>query len=486
MIPDIKTPEPRRGEFASAFERGPRERPLRLLVDWETIPAGVAADVLHEMSAHPLIEVLGTRPSDDLHVEFVCHGDPRLPDSAHVTRRKSDGIAMFSLMDFGEHLRAAAPYFADDRDERRLLESRLTVLCERASIDALVTESPALLSHDPALFLFGRPNVLPAAEAVALAGLFLRSRGEFTRTPRVPWLINWKSAEAFYRTLAFVLIPSSRLWLGATLPRQARDIYDETFAVHAAIGQSITSQVTRALRARDHLQVLRRGDLSGDTAHDVAAQFEYALISLYGAFDSLAHLCAVTYGISKKLTDAWQREPWRKKLRKDPATLAVAEVAESKQVQLTLRLLGELRNTVHGPSLEPRLDESRGHRRAVVLVPPTRLRSFQAALSGWGAVEEGWWGVKYHRRGNGRIEEHPGMLFATFTSAPDDPVAEIDVDPGVCLERLLVFSLDAMERIAASIDWSRLGGSGFLPMRSVPPGDELVQERLRLLGGVWL
>jgi hypothetical protein len=65
-------------------------------------------------------------------------------------------------------------------------------------------------------------------------------------------------------------------------------------------------------------------------------------------------------------------------------------------------------------------------------------------------------------------------------------VAEIDVDAGICLERLLVMSLDSLNRLASTIEWERLGGLGFLPLAGAPPGDEFIDERLRLLGGVWL
>jgi hypothetical protein len=303
---------------------------------------------------------------------------------------------------------------------------------------------------------------------------------------RQSWLIDWKSAEDFYRALSFVLVPSSRLWLGATLPRRARDIYDETFTVHAAIARSITAQLARTLRARDQVQVLRRGELNSDTAYEIAGHFEYALISLSGAFDSLAHLCAAAYGISKQPTDSWNRESWRKKLRSDPSTAQMAVVADSDEVRRTLILLGELRNTVHGPCLAPRINEARGRRHAVVLVPPTRLTRFDHAMSRWTGVEKPWWGVTYERRGDPRIEERDdGSVSAAFTCGPDDPIADINVDPGICLERLLVVSLNAIDRIAESIDWSRLGGAGFLPLSSIPPGDDFLQDRLRLLGGVW-
>ena len=353
-------------------------------------------------------------------------------------------------------------------------------------MDALVTASPALLGRDPGLLLYGSPNILPPEQAIAFGGLFLRSRGEFSRTPRRPGWIDWKSGEDFYRALALTLLPSSRLWLGATLPRDARDIYDHTFAVRAAVAQSVTSQIARVLRARDELQVLRRGELTSDSAIQIAARFEYALISLHGAFDTLAHLCAVVYRMDKSPMDGWQRESWLKKLRACSDTAAVAAVAESKDVQRTLKLVGELRNTVHGPTLQPRLNTTARHRWCAVLVPPTRLRSFQTALAAWPEIPESWWGARYHHRGPMEFHERPGGVTVSYPSGREHPVAEIDIDPGICLERMLVFSLDAVDRLASAIEWERLGGLGFLPLAGVPPGDSFIQDRLRLLGGVSL
>lgn len=430
--------------------------------------------------------MFGLRPSDDPRVEFWCEGDPSRPEAAHVTRRGTEVIHRFPLLEHGAHLDAAIRVGDQKARERVLMETRFTVLCERARMDALVTESRRLLSRDPHVFLYGSPDVLGPADAIALAGLFLRSRGEFSSNVRKAWLIDWKSAEDFYRALSFVLVPSSRFWLGATLPRRARDIYDETYTVHAAIARSITWQLARALRARDHLQILRRGEFDPDVAFEIAGHFEYALISLSGAFDTLAHIFAVAHGITKQPMDNWRKEAWRKKLRTDPSTAHVAAVADSDEVQRTLALLGELRNTVHGPSLEPRINEAQRRKQAVVLVPPTRLVRFDEALARWHSIPKGSWGVKYERRGNPRIDERDdGTVFACFSAGPDDPIAEINVDPGICLERLLVVSIDAIERLAQAIDWSRLGGAAFLPLSSIPPGDDFVQERLRLLGGVW-
>jgi hypothetical protein len=352
-------------------------------------------------------------------------------------------------------------------------------------MDALVTGSRDLLRRAPGLILEGTPNILSAQEAASLGGLFLRSRGEYSQTPRKRGIIDWKSGEDFYQALAITLLPSSRLWLGATLPRNARDIYDHAFDVHAALAQSITSQVARALRARDHVQIQRRGELSSDTALEIASRFDYALICLHGAFDTLAELCAEVYGQTKRRTDSWQRAEWVKKLGRNPATQSVAAAADCQEVRRTLRLLGELRNTVHGPTLQPRINTTARERRVLLLVPPTRISAFRDTLLSWSGVPETWWGARYHHRGPIEFHEDLGSYTVSYPSGSEYPVVEISIDPGICLERLLVFGLEALEQLASSIDWSQLGGLGFLPL-SRRFGDSSVEERLRLLGGVFL
>jgi hypothetical protein len=84
------------------------------------------------------------------------------------------------------------------------------------------------------------------------------------------------------------------------------------------------------------------------------------------------------------------------------------------------------------------------------------------------------------------FHEYTGGVSVSYPSGCEYPVAAIKLDPGICLERLLVLSFESLDRLASSIEWDRLGGLGFLPLRGVPPGDDFVQDRLRLLGGVWL
>lgn len=477
MIPNTRVPASRREWFASPFQRGAKERPLRLVVDWDSIPSGVVRDVLAEVASHPLIDALGTRPTDTTHVEIEL-GKPQSPDVA-VVYRSGEVVSRLVL---GELPEAPEPGPA----ESWRIAIGLAHFTHRAGRDALVTLRSDLFG--PFASLAGARGVaVTPAEGVALAGLFLRSRGEFNRTPRRQATIDWRSAEDFYQDLAAVLVPAANLWTGAALPLRSRDLYDES----CSLAMSFIRQISRALRARDRVQILSRGEVTLDDACEIATQFEVALLSLSGVFDGLATLSGAIYRLKKSRQEGWTKDTFTEKLRATPGGASLATMATEQPVRLTLEMIAEVRNTVHGPTLTPRVFTSSSRRRAIVGMPPNRVDRFRDILSRWNQLpsDEKWWGVEYHRRGLDD-PERPN----SYTSTPNDPIAEIWIDPATCLERMLVLALSAMNDIATAMDWSRLprpdgkqnAGDGFLPLYFLPPGDRLFQERLALLGGVWL
>ncbi|MFT3914872.1 MAG: hypothetical protein QM704_12395 [Anaeromyxobacteraceae bacterium] len=190
----------------------------------------------------------------------------------------------------------------------------------------------------------------------------------------------------------------------------------------------------------------------------------------------------MAYGIEKSRTDSWRGKKWRRRLREDPRTTGVAAVADRTSTQRLLSLLGELRNTVHGPTLDPVVSNDR--RRTYVRVPPIRVPPLEQELQAWPEVPLAWWGIEFERRSAPLNLEHgDGFVTATFSSGPNDPVWAINVDPGVCLERVLVFATQVIDELGAAIDWTRFGAPA---VREPLEEDDFLNERLRLLGGVWL
>lgn len=63
-------PEARAGEGRSAFTRGPKERPLRLVVDHGRVDHGHASELLTGFLGHPTVELWSTQDDGWPHLEF--------------------------------------------------------------------------------------------------------------------------------------------------------------------------------------------------------------------------------------------------------------------------------------------------------------------------------------------------------------------------------------------------------------------------------
>jgi hypothetical protein len=167
--------EARGGEVRSAFMRGPKERPPRLVVDHERIALGGASELLAGFVGHRNVEMWSTRNDGRPHlqVEWIPRSDDQV--QVHWTSNAHKSLSgVWSASQYRQAAREAVRHRRAAEEGAAYRELILAAACSERRIDALVTDSAFLLDRPWGV----RGDSMPPAAAVASLGLFLRLRGD--------------------------------------------------------------------------------------------------------------------------------------------------------------------------------------------------------------------------------------------------------------------------------------------------------------------
>jgi hypothetical protein len=195
---------------------------------------------------------------------------------------------------------------------------RLAAVAQEIQVDALVTADPLLLGHRSDSWL-SRANVRSVQEAIALVGLFLRCRGDYTVWPE--YGLNY-GRWGYYWGLTRELLPAAWRWFGACVQSRHRGGAERV----QMLGQAALQRVDRALRCRDvaHIEVSKPD--SRDAAGQALFHLNALLVALGDAFDAVAHVAHIVYEMpmSEFRLASWGKRAWLKNLRNYSApTVAV-------------------------------------------------------------------------------------------------------------------------------------------------------------------
>jgi hypothetical protein len=224
----------------------------------------------------------------------------------------------------------------------------LASAAEDYEADALATGSPVLL--DPAIrgSKAQRSNAMTITEAVALIGLYLRLRDNFTHGRHAQG--SWERFDrgGFYWVLARELLPSA--WrCGSAAHQHGQAIGDDT------VFQLVLSAIKRldnGLRARDRLHGQVQLVQSNGTADEGHFYLDAFLVFMVGAFDAVGRAAHLVYGLKSKLRHVNWRGGWRTKHLKPVAPGLAQLMDKGTLARDVLDLLALLRNmTVHGEAL---------------------------------------------------------------------------------------------------------------------------------------
>lgn len=186
---------------------------------------------------------------------------------------------------------------------------------------------------------FDYTNIFDPLEALRIAGIFLRAKDIWTYTLAHNFSLRISPSKLFFRVIE-ESIPSYHTYLVAF--RKARGIYGIPLS---EFGMSIGEKCYRTLQTLDKIADLFYRLQDEKTRDGLLYYFDYLALLLVGAFDSLANVCNVIFGINHK-NPSFRHDRFTRKLslKGGKNIISVVDSAKGEYLQT---LLHELRNNIH-------------------------------------------------------------------------------------------------------------------------------------------
>lgn len=451
-----RRPHPRSAR--SAFDPGPDRRPLRVLLDNRAADSGDVFEFLIELCDRPEIEAVSEAAgaSNRLTFEAPRREADLLPFTiTSAQRRTHSGIWSYAQWEAGARALTRAVGGKSGLPQG----IRLAAVAEEIGADALATADPLLLDHrhDPML---ARANIRSLAETVALVGLFLRSRDEYTVWQDYPLTYG---RSGYYWGLARALLPAGWRWFSACVASS----HNGGSVQVQALGEAAIRRVDRALRCRDtiHIEVAKAN--SPDAPDQALFFLDSLLVALGGAFDAVAHVAHRTYGLPARglRSASWRKDRWREELARADRDFA-DRMAPGSDGADALELTASLRNTLHGEALGlVTVLSGGGEGRSLVTVPSDEADAVRAVLE----------------------RRPPASAFGI-----EERSYRLALKPEVLCEALVPWAIETLDGLMAATDVNRLPGVSSDDLWTGPPSDEELRglfspqtrQWLRLLAGL--
>ncbi|GAA3232233.1 hypothetical protein GCM10010488_38810 [Oerskovia jenensis] len=269
---------------------------------------------------------------------------------------------------------------------------------QAADADIVITPSKSL-SEVSGPLVEGVATIDPGL-AIAFVGLYLRSIDRCVVIYEKPSEMAAElSRGLFYRAASRIVCPSvGSLYVDilhlehAETPTDGRRT-EYVYRNMLALAGAVSSRVARCLMARDGILIgslLPESNMGLGSRDQVAAEFDSTVVLVAAAFDALAGLCDAILDLGSKERDTkWQNDQWRQKACRVDQNLDRVFARES-NVEL-IRLLGLLRNEIHGEGIEAtEFLSDKDDRRLMIGLSSRRTEKFFRHLSAGdlgGAVE---------------------------------------------------------------------------------------------------
>ena len=322
---------------------GPSARPLCMVLDRTSIASNAASvDVLLELVEHDGVEIISTDHAD---------GAATLELPAQV----ETGIGSYEVR-YGDNRRRRTamhplPFwkeFARDGfspSKATLKSFQVAQAAVQLGADALVTAEPLLLDPEPLAQAFFRDaNPMSPEQAAAFLGLCLRLRDDFQVSE-----ILATDRETYFHTVTEAVLPSAWRWLeacGISMQLGNRE-------APVRLARTTLDRVARALGGRDRVHGAFLGAARGEGLEEAIAQLDAVLVQLAGAFDAVARVANVVYGINARRNNVKWNWTWR---TRDLAAVdddLAAVMDEERAARDVFDILLIFRNTIHGEGLIP-------------------------------------------------------------------------------------------------------------------------------------
>jgi hypothetical protein len=437
---------------------GPDQRQLRILIDEDAAATGELG-FLRQVCGRPDVHVVSEAAdaSDRLVFQPVDSDDDQLPFTV-TSATGGTYMAIWPYRQWVERARVLDLHGTAADDLPHGL--RLAAAAEEIQVDALATADPLLLDHrsDP---LLSRANVRSVQEAIALVGLFLRSRGDYTVWPE--YGLGYGRG-LYYWGLAREVLPSAWRWFSACVASS----FNGGPSHLRALGEAAIRRVDRALRCRDVVHIELSKPDSRDTASEALFYLDSLLVALGGAFDAVARVAHVTYAMPGQLRWAsWRNTKWLRRLSHADDNLASC-MASATDGGDSLELVAALRNCLHGEALElMTLSRGYGERRSLVTVPDAEAVKVRSL-----------------------VQRHP----SADSFGIENISSGMALNPEVLCEALVPWAISTLDGLMAATDVRRLPEVVPEALRAGPPTDERqgfpglfeveTRRRLRMLAGL--
>lgn len=336
MIPPTRPSLPHRRTDTFAFGSGETWRPLRLVLDDDTLAAAESAELL-AFGHYPEVELTRTAPDALPRLEIQEPTEDFVP-----IHNVGNGTGLFWVW-HAARLRAHAQEVAGQSDISEQDAYRALVFAaaaEEADADGMVTNR-VFLRTDP---LRQQAPVYTPAEAMALIGLALRLHGNESIGADLADLRL--SGSTYHFVLGRELTHAGWRWFSGCVAT-SHATRDDTAS---NLGQAALERFQRVLQIRDRLHAQAKIPSTPTVADELVFQFETLLLFLSATFDAAARVAHLVYLGSDYDEAGWRRGGWAKQLAAAEPRLA-ALVADGTPGGTVLKLISRVRNTIHGEAL---------------------------------------------------------------------------------------------------------------------------------------
>ncbi|WP_445996913.1 hypothetical protein ACUWEX_01690 [Okibacterium fritillariae] len=295
-------------------------------------------------------------------------------------------------------------------------DSVLVAACAEMGADILVTSRAGLASlrSDFARNL----TIVGVDPAVALVGLFLRSRGIYLQAA-TPNITVKTSKTNFYQSSALLFLPDHI----ELLHRVQIQADDKGLPQLKELAGAAFSRISRCIERRDQVWRLIDQPPTIDTGEDIAATMETLLTYLMGTLDAMARLLHIVYSLRGELHHVgWQKATWSSELRRNGLSIWETVYGHPSHPH-ALTVVRLLRNSIHAEGLASVAFRQRGKIAELRLMIPRKdgrpimaAASLVSPLSGWGLQE----------LASGEFIADPGLIVERTILATIEFVADVE------------------------------------------------------------
>lgn len=366
-------------------------RPLRIVVDLPLPEQGpdvawASRDELTMPDPDRLLWALGLRDDIDMAWMGAPEDQQNAPARLEVDDpdRTADHLPFRTFTTTSVSHRAVWPYSQWERLTETpglsLVDVQAAGIAYSIRADLLVTGNPDLIaSSEPRL---AGLNIMSSTDALAVIGLFHRSRDVFEMAP--PRGLEFVGG--YMWTAARTMLPNGWAWSHALVHHAHANGLSSPTLLHGSLHQ----RLVRALRYRDQVHAALLVPQNNDTADRATEALDNFLVNIVGAFDAAAraaHLCAGLPSGRRHLA-GWQKPDWLASLAAPELLALHAEGTPGHQLFKVCRLL---RNTVHGEGLHTTSVQRAGQPlRTLVALPEDDAADLQTLLSALGSDSASW------------------------------------------------------------------------------------------------